>query len=153
MDAGTQDGAGSGRVTSGDPLSRYPSYLSKPATSGDPLSRYPAYLTTPPPPVERTRSPLVSAVGAYAAAFVAQMLAAIPIGLFIVGGFAPSFASTSAEVHRAAALAAFFTITTFVVVAVVAAWLFLRIRGVRPAFVIGFVGQVVALSWERSVPG
>ena len=111
----------------------------------DPLAQYPSYLSVPQPSREVRRSPLVSAIGAFAVPFVATMLAAVPIGIFLVAGGMPDAPTSMGEVRQAAAVAALWVIGAFLVVGLLSAWVFLKLRGVRSAFLVAFLGQVAHL--------
>jgi hypothetical protein len=105
------------------------------------LSNYPSYLSAPRPRPVKTYSPIVSSVGAYAAAFVAQMVAAFPLGIWVVG-YGMSTIAEGGEIRQAAARAALVVIVTTSLVGTLAAWIVLRFRKVPAALLVAFLGQV-----------
>lgn len=108
------------------------------------LSNYPIYVSAPRPPQVKTYSPIVSSLGAYAAAFAAQLVVAFPLGLWVVD-YGMSTIAEGGEIRPAAAQAALVVIATTSLVGVLAAWVLLRLRKVPAALLVAFLGQVAEL--------
>jgi hypothetical protein len=119
------------------------------------LSNYPAYVSTPRPRPVKIYSPLVSSIGAYAASFAVHLVAAFPLGYWVVDHGMTTIA-TGGSITRAAAQAALVVMATLLVVGVLGSWVFLWFRKVPSALLVAFLSQVayfILASLGRQVSG